>query len=1486
MVKFRPWAIALIFSAALCVLTIVVLLASPLAGNLVDSQAENFLDQQLETFLSPLNLEFSYESISPAFLGNVLVKNIHLKIMDGFSIEIPRVRVRYSLMALFNRDFSSAVQKLTLYNPEFLINIDQISLQEILSDESASPLTSLTTFFNDNANPLSAAVHNAVVRIIGEQVMNMDIRVRYLELMLSSDQVVYKGDGRIWSDFASNIPELRFLSGVFLLNGAAALDQLSASARVRLMASTNIASVPQAEVNVKIDQEGLSLQLQPRNNLQRLDMYLNFKDEYILASSEFKRFRPDSLLALMPAYSFLDTWSHTEYSGSVLLKTTWDRSIPMADQLSFDAILSCTLPMTIPGGRTAFRASIAGSVRTIRIRELVLSNSLYSASYRGMVQPLSWGADGVMSITYSPPDQPSSSAKFEMFADSGSALLYADEVQLFSGKLNNLAVSLLLENEELSFQAEALLPALGSRPDLQQTSLAGISEGSSPAYQPVFSAEGSIQLGADPYLSARLSFDQFAPFIFLENTAWLGSLDPLLVSVLSRVQIASDLSLFSDLEAISYSTSNTVIALEGFNSVYAVFALTGTSQQLNISAINASLGSYAVTGRAGLSFRPNAPLAVDVEIAVNDIPYALNATIVDNSVFLSGDYGLFVRLQTFDDTTSLMFRAENLPVEVGNRVFGINAVLDGFYTSSTQWSVEIQDLILDFPPIFGQDPARLQLVGALNQDGASLHQVDIVSNSPLLTGRFDAEWAIFDGFTTTVSAFLSSAANEEYELSGTYQAGTIDARIRTQGMLMYRFSADLPFVLDSTLALQGPWFNPAAQVDFNINPDPARGGSNIIASGTANYTEGLITVQDTALDIIPLHVENASATLDLLSGKAAYNFMASVILPIGNSANGIYSALNGNVAIGQSQADAGSSSAVAAWDRKDLRSIISRLSTLDFSTMLIQGRAAEFAVKDVSYPDWPYLIDISPAGMLLRAGSNNQADFALEPTGNIRLMLAQELPLSVSASGTVKDNILDLSLRDILVDLPFLFDFLEIPIISVPSGIASGNLELSGALNDPNFEGSFDFADFYLRVDSYLADTIGPITEPLYISGNTVEFLQTDIKCGDASLSANFGFELDPWVPANIHVEAKTNNLSLIHARTGILGMNFDVLASAALAVRIGDTETEMSGWINAASGEAIITLDTLAAGQTGSEDIAVLNEIPSNIVVNLDFAIGKNVRVFFPSKFPQIFSGQSDPASRLSVYYNSAAEELALKGTVLLRGGDVFYLKRNFYLKNATLVFNETQDSFNPLLSAEAETRSSNEGRPVTITLRADDIPLRNLTFELSSTPPLSDIEIARLLGQNLMASSSERDFDIGRAIVENADLIPQLNFVSIFEQNVQNFLGLDLFYLRTQLLQRWLYDLSRLGPVDEPMSLAEYLDNTAIIAGVYLADDLFLQSTLLLQEGQLEQQGNLQLNYELNLEWQTPHFLINWSWKPEHPEKLFISDQSLSLYWRIPLK
>lgn len=81
--------------------------------------------------------------------------------------------------------------------------------------------------------------------------------------------------------------------------------------------------------------------------------------------------------------------------------------------------------------------------------------------------------------------------------------------------------------------------------------------------------------------------------------------------------------------------------------------------------------------------------------------------------------------------------------------------------------------------------------------------------------------------------------------------------------------------------------------------------------------------------------------------------------------------------------------------------------------------------------------------------------------------------------------------------------------------------------------------------------------------------------------------------------------------------------------------------------------------------------------------------------------------------------------------------------------------------------------------------------------------------------------------------------------------------------------------------------LDNTSLSLGKYLGDDLFLEMLVRLEaprgsSGLLLPGHGLTSEFELNLEWDTPFFLLVWSFLPRNPDALFLTDNSLALKWR----
>jgi hypothetical protein len=105
-------------------------------------------------------------------------------------------------------------------------------------------------------------------------------------------------------------------------------------------------------------------------------------------------------------------------------------------------------------------------------------------------------------------------------------------------------------------------------------------------------------------------------------------------------------------------------------------------------------------------------------------------------------------------------------------------------------------------------------------------------------------------------------------------------------------------------------------------------------------------------------------------------------------------------------------------------------------------------------------------------------------------------------------------------------------------------------------------------------------------------------------------------------------------------------------------------------------------------------------------------------------------------------------------------------------------------------------------------------------------------------------------------------------------------MFSVRTQIVQNLLAE-KLFGTVVNP------LDNTAVSLGKYLGNDLFLEMLVRLQSRPAAAGGPgpasaLASEVELNIEWATPFFLLEWSFLPRTPETLFLADNSLSMKWR----
>jgi hypothetical protein len=345
-----------------------------------------------------------------------------------------------------------------------------------------------------------------------------------------------------------------------------------------------------------------------------------------------------------------------------------------------------------------------------------------------------------------------------------------------------------------------------------------------------------------------------------------------------------------------------------------------------------------------------------------------------------------------------------------------------------------------------------------------------------------------------------------------------------------------------------------------------------------------------------------------------------------------------------------------------------------------------------------------------------------------------------------------------------------------------------------------------------------------------------------------------------------------------ILGIHAKGDASADVRFALQGDVLSIDADVALEKATVVVSTETLASGGGETSKPAL------SLLVSTNVHFGRGVQVFFPSTSFPIVAGYSDPSSSLAIRYDQATTDFSLKGTVALRGGEVFYVQRNFFLKNGKIVFNEGSDRFEPRVTLLAEMRDRNDEGPVLIILKADNAPISSFKPTLSSDPVMTEAQIATLMGQNVFGTSGDNSFDIRKTAISASEFIPQLNVTRAFENQVRDVFGLDMFYLRTQVLQNWLIDISGQSATASGNPLARYFDQTSIYAGKYLNDSIFAYGSMGVSES-APLVGTVAsiINWELGVELDAPFGRLTWALAPEDWKTLKFSDQSLSLSWKL---
>jgi hypothetical protein len=319
-------------------------------------------------------------------------------------------------------------------------------------------------------------------------------------------------------------------------------------------------------------------------------------------------------------------------------------------------------------------------------------------------------------------------------------------------------------------------------------------------------------------------------------------------------------------------------------------------------------------------------------------------------------------------------------------------------------------------------------------------------------------------------------------------------------------------------------------------------------------------------------------------------------------------------------------------------------------------------------------------------------------------------------------------------------------------------------------------------------------------------------------------------------------------------------------------------GYLGDLSIEGDLLLDSGTISQAVNPPESKMGAIST---IDLSICTGKNLKAVFPNVELPIITAAVNEGEFVEVTADLPRKKYSATGNIGLRGGEIVYFQRNFYILNGNINLNINQANIDPKISLQAKIKDFDKnGDKVDIFLVLENDSLNDLSPVFSSTPDKSLAEISEILGKNIIPTDIVGSNDISAALAVATiatDVIQQVGLIELdpieeLEISIRNAFNLDLFSIRTQVFQNILLDTlpGEYSSTFTRNPIARYLDNTTVFLGKYITNDMFIQAIIQLSINEGYNTGlfitdDLGVDIEVSYEWDNPMYYLTISTQPE---------------------
>ncbi len=1474
----------------LVVLALAMLLVRPIMRT-IGAKLETIQNDYVALLEDTVGLTVSYDSLSPSILSAIRMENIQISDVENDSslIAIGSVKLRWNILRLFGDNPENALGELVIDG--FTADYDYLQNSEIIEK--------VVRAFQSTANGDALQVEAVEMQIESEEDLQRLIQTILspvfalpIDVQFKNTELTYNGNAffaqinfstiEIYDQDTTEYLNL-IVDGVVKLTSKDAFEDFGElSTRISLkgrvsetlensFAQLSLSSfqesdyvIPRLDFHTFYSNNTLHAVAMQNVLPFSIEFLYNALEEQAKLTFNAENFQIFDLVSYEGQNELLRNFRGTSISGKY--DFSYNRKTLETD---YSATGSMTLPPLLTGEEIVLSYGINGDTDTLRISYFDALSNTISAGYTGSVNLSTFIPSGLLDIrSFSAPSGNTLSSEIYFDSLENELIIFAPQIMLGEKALTALQLEIERIGNEIDFSFEV------SDYSRSETSEPG-----------VLSANGNYDFDTNQFFQLEVLSDGMFLSSINELLLWYlpkeeAQTFALLNSPLEPYIFSFNAFFSTDFNSYSYSVPYVIVANTELDDEFLLFSANGNESLFQVPNLDMLVAGQSIQLEASGDLGDGkSEIFFNSSLFFNSIPYTFSGAFMPTEYLaISGDYDLNVAVNFYENVRfSAIGQVQALPISISNTLLSLSFDTSVTHESIGDWFVDVKNFNIENITSTNILRPNFTVIGNVTPNGAFFNQVSYSDDLSTLGGILASSWNINNSILENLTLNLlleDSFSNEKYELN--VEAFNLSGVAFGDEAFLENmfFSADV-LIQDSpsgrfvnfqtesntinvALTAQGTLENPSASLvvenaSFQLGPD------NTEFSGSIVLEDFSVTANDVDIAYGNISFKNIDGSVSLRDFNGSLDGFVE-----GRLSSSSYFAektFSSPVLFSIASSDGG----------EDIP-----ISEKTFAINVVFEEIVSTFLPQLQN----YTVELvrTPGRFDLQAGLNGEVTGYLLDTGEISVNATEDFFVQFDAFGIMENSELTMFIDNIFADAQDFSTLVDLPVFSLHSGIAVGSGTLTGPLNDLQINAELFGTNMEISVPDYVNERLICADFPVTVSQNVFSAQNAYFIAQETQTAVNLDVTLsmEQLEFTYLSLDLATLNDEYVLGGYRMPYGTFDGLAQTDLELYITNDLVEVSGNIDTKEVEAIISI-------VPSNEIIEIGEY--DIFVDLVITVEGQSPLYLPSKNNPIIRGLVTQVEPLVIQMDTRYATSLIAGEFSMRGGEILYLSRTFLAREASAVFYDSIESFDPRLTASAEIRERDEnGDLVRILLSVENQQLSQLDPIFESIPSMSEQDIMTLLGQIILGSSEEIDplFLLGGL----ANYGTQVTVLRGLENEVRDLLNFDTFSFRSMFLQNAIVSTFD-NTTNEDLNVGNLLDNTTVYIGKYLNETLYADALLSLvyDEDRLDLGlRGLVFQPEFGLELPSPFATIRWSIAPDLTTDwdLLVPFTSISFSWK----